>query len=106
MWRMAIVSWPSSVVTTAGRLVIVSVERSPTLGTLMIGADMNEPKAMERCEAALDDLFAFVVGIGGVISGEHGIGLAKKRWWPLAASKEVRQLHRTCMRGPNRQCDL
>ena len=32
---------------------------------------------------------------GGAISGEHGIGLAKKRWWSRAVSKEVRELHRT-----------
>ena len=29
----------------------------------------------------------------GVITGEHGIGLAKKKWWPLATSLEVRELH-------------
>jgi len=43
----------------------------------------------------LDELFAFVLGIGGVITGEHGIGLAKMPWWPQAASPEVRQLHQT-----------
>jgi len=58
-----------------------------------IMADMNAPRSKERCEAALDDLFQFIVSIGGVVTGEHGIGLAKKPWWPLAASKEVRQLH-------------
>jgi len=31
--------------------------------------------------------------MGGVISGEHGIGLAKKPWWPQAASPALRQLH-------------
>jgi glycolate oxidase len=25
---------------------------------------------------------------------KHGIGIAKKRWWPLAVSKEARDLHR------------
>jgi len=30
----------------------------------------------------------------GVITGEHGIGLAKSRWWPEAVSPRVRQLHR------------
>ena len=43
MWRMAMVSVPSGRVTTAGRLATESVERMPTLGTLMIGALMNEP---------------------------------------------------------------
>ena len=57
-------------------------------------ADMTAPRAKVRSDAALDDLFEFVVSIGGVVTGEHGIGLAKKPWWPLAASKEVRQLHR------------
>jgi glycolate oxidase len=56
-------------------------------------ADMNAPRAKARCDAALDDLFEFVVSAGGVITGEHGIGLAKKPWWPLAAPREVRRLH-------------
>lgn len=60
-----------------------------------IMADMNARNAKARCDAALDDLFKFVVSVDGVITGEHGIGLAKKPWWPLATSKEVRQLHRT-----------
>jgi glycolate oxidase subunit GlcD len=59
-----------------------------------IMADMKAPKAKARCDAALDDLFKFVVDVGGVITGEHGIGIAKKPWWPLATSKEVRKLHR------------
>jgi glycolate oxidase len=36
-----------------------------------------------------------VIAWGGAISGEHGIGLAKKRWWPLAVSPAVRRFHRT-----------
>src|SRR5881398_1305956 len=48
----------------------------------------------EKVERALDDLFAQVLGWGGVITGEHGIGLAKKRWWPEATSDVARDLHR------------
>jgi glycolate oxidase len=48
-----------------------------------------------RSKAALNDLFRQILAWGGVITGEHGIGLAKKRWWPQAASREVRRLHRT-----------
>jgi glycolate oxidase len=47
-----------------------------------------------RQQSALDELFRFIVRSGGAITGEHGIGLAKKRWWPLATSNEVRSLHR------------
>jgi len=56
--------------------------------------DKTQPGAPRRSEAALDDLFRQVLAWGGVITGEHGIGLAKKRWWPDAASEEVRGLHR------------
>ncbi|HXR47206.1 MAG TPA: FAD-linked oxidase C-terminal domain-containing protein [Candidatus Limnocylindrales bacterium] len=57
--------------------------------------DFNQAGAARRAEAALDELFARVIAWGGAISGEHGIGLAKKRWWPRAVSKEARELHRT-----------
>ncbi len=56
--------------------------------------DYQAPGAARRAEAALDELFRQVLDWQGAISGEHGIGLAKKRWWPLALSREVRQLHR------------
>src|SRR5213596_252837 len=48
----------------------------------------------DKVERALDDLFAQVLAWGGVITGEHGIGLAKKRWWPEATSEVSRELHR------------
>jgi len=61
--------------------------------------DRADPDAEQRSEAALDELFRGVIKLGGVITGEHGIGLAKKPWWPLAASEEVRALHRTIKRA-------
>src|SRR5213083_3267981 len=48
----------------------------------------------EKVERALDDLFAQVLAWGGVITGEHGIGLAKKRSWPDTTSEPARELHR------------
>ncbi len=55
--------------------------------------DKAWPDVQHRTEEALDDLFRKVLALGGVITGEHGIGLAKKRWWPLATSEETRALH-------------
>jgi glycolate oxidase len=49
----------------------------------------------DKVQGALDDLFQQVLAWGGVITGEHGIGLAKKRWWPQATSDVSRELHRT-----------
>ena len=61
--------------------------------------DYTQTGAKQRAEAALDDLFKQVIAWGGSITGEHGIGLAKKRWWPLAVSKEVREMHRAVKRA-------
>jgi glycolate oxidase len=60
-----------------------------------IMVDPSRPDNQARQEAALDELFGFVLRLGGVITGEHGIGLAKKRWWPMAASPELQALHRS-----------
>ena len=57
--------------------------------------DYSLPGAQARSEKCLDDLFRWVIASGGSITGEHGIGLAKKRWWPQAVSKESQNLHRT-----------
>ncbi|MCC6231807.1 MAG: FAD-binding protein [Verrucomicrobiales bacterium] len=46
-----------------------------------------------RRDAALDELFHGVLALGGVITGEHGIGLAKKPWWRDAVPTEARALH-------------
>lgn len=60
-----------------------------------IMVDFTQPGAKPRSEAALDELFRQVLAWGGSITGEHGIGIAKKRWWPLAVSPEARAMHRT-----------
>src|SRR5438552_3135152 len=53
----------------------------------------RDPAVRDKVQRALDDLFAQVLAWGGVITGEHGIGLAKKRWWPEATSAVVREVH-------------
>jgi len=55
--------------------------------------DFTKPRARERSAAALDELFEQVLAWGGAITGEHGIGLAKKPWWKQALPPETRALH-------------
>ena len=57
-------------------------------------ADHDQPAVRDRAERALDALFTQVIAWGGAITGEHGVGLAKRRWWPQALSAENRALHR------------
>jgi len=60
----------------------------------IMAADYDDPAVQKKVEGALDDLFQQVLAWGGVITGEHGIGLAKKRWWPEATSDVARDVHR------------
>jgi glycolate oxidase len=57
--------------------------------------NLDDPGASARADQALDDLFRQVLAWGGVITGEHGIGLAKKKWWPQAANPQAQYLHET-----------
>jgi len=53
----------------------------------------DDPLVKERMTLALDDLFGQVVAWGGAVTGEHGIGVAKMRWWPQAVAPETRRFH-------------
>jgi glycolate oxidase len=60
----------------------------------IMAAHYHEDKRVKsQVDEALDELFHWVLKSGGVITGEHGIGLAKKPWWPLAANAVVRDVH-------------
>src|SRR5262249_55231308 len=61
--------------------------------------DPGMPDTAARQESALDELLRFVLRVGGSITGEHGIGLAKKRWWPLAVSEQVQATHQLIKRA-------
>lgn len=51
--------------------------------------EADTPKARK----ALDRLFKQVVDWNGTLTGEHGIGLAKKPWWPMAVPPSLEHLH-------------
>jgi glycolate oxidase len=40
--------------------------------------DERDHEEMERVEKAMVEIFDFAIGVGGTITGEHGVGLAKK----------------------------
>jgi len=59
---------------------------------LMVG-DMADEAVAAAAEAALDRLFRFVIEMGGAITGEHGVGLAKHRWFAGAVGAGALDLH-------------
>ena len=48
--------------------------------TNLMVEDYDDPVIREKADGALDLLFTWVLENGGAITGEHGVGLAKKRW--------------------------
>ena len=56
--------------------------------------DEKDARAVQSQGRVLDELFGKILALGGAITGEHGIGLAKKRWWPVAVSRQARALHK------------
>ena len=48
--------------------------------TNLMVEDYDDPEKRAVAEDALDRLFNWVLDQGGAITGEHGVGLAKKRW--------------------------
>lgn len=61
--------------------------------------DERNHAEMERVEIAMKEIFDFAIALGGTITGEHGVGLAKKRFLPAAIGEAslglLRQLKRT-----------
>lgn len=63
--------------------------------TNLMVKDYDDPMIRERADEALDQLFTWILENGGVITGEHGVGLAKKRWIKEALGEAGFEAHRT-----------
>lgn len=56
--------------------------------------DPQQPAVRARIDAAIDDVFRETLAMGGTLSGEHGIGIAKSRFMPWEQSTGVLALQR------------
>ncbi|MDE2315474.1 MAG: FAD-binding oxidoreductase, partial [Xanthomonadaceae bacterium] len=63
-------------------------------GNLHVNLLPRDEAERARAHAALGELFALVIALDGTLSGEHGIGIAKRAFMPLALSGETLQLMR------------
>jgi glycolate oxidase len=60
---------------------------------LLLG-DRRDPDEWNRIEAASREMFQRAAALGGTLSGEHGIGLAKEEFLPLVMGEETREVMR------------
>lgn len=57
--------------------------------------DKNNEKEMEDGHKAIEEIFQFVVDLGGTLSGEHGIGLSKAPFMHIAFTDGEMELFRS-----------
>jgi len=59
---------------------------------VMVG-DWDDPEVRAKAEETLDRLFQWLLEHQGAITGEHGVGLAKKRWLSQALGEVAMKTH-------------
>ena len=61
--------------------------------------DERDKEEMKKVEQAMEEIFDYTVELGGTITGEHGVGLAKKKFLPEALGDQsislLRQLKKS-----------
>jgi glycolate oxidase len=67
----------------------------------LIMTDLRDKEEMARIDKALEEMYEAVMGMGGTLSGEHGIGIAKKKFMPMEFSQSAIEI----MRGIKRVFD-
>jgi len=65
--------------------------------------DERDPDQVKRALQAGHDILGKCIELGGSVTGEHGIGVARLPWWEQATSVEARKLHAAfkCAVDPN-----
>ena len=61
--------------------------------------DKNNEKEMEDGHKAIEEIFQFVVDLGGTLSGEHGIGTSKAPFMHIAFTNAEMELFRSIKRA-------
>jgi len=67
----------------------------------LIMTDLRDKDEMARVDKALDEMYEEAIAMGGTLSGEHGIGIAKDRFMPLQFNRSAIEI----MRGIKRVFD-
>jgi len=56
--------------------------------------DLHDRDETERIDKAMDELFEATIAMGGTLSGEHGIGIAKNKWISMQFNEAAMEIMR------------
>jgi glycolate oxidase len=59
-----------------------------------IATDINDKEEMERVAKAMDEISIAAVKLGGTLTGEHGIGIAKRELLPFELGEVATEITR------------
>lgn len=68
--------------------------------------DARDREEMERVHRAVDEIFKAALALGGTLSGEHGIGMAKARYLPWEIGEKGVQVLRKIKEALDPECIL
>jgi glycolate oxidase len=57
--------------------------------------DRDDPDAEQKIDSTRDEIYRAALELGGTVTGEHGTGLAKKRWLELQRGARAVELMRS-----------
>lgn len=60
----------------------------------LIMTDLRDEEEMGRIDKTLDELYEVALGMGGTLSGEHGIGIAKERFMAMEFNQSTLEIMR------------
>lgn len=69
-------------------------------------ADARNSEEMERVHLAVDEIFKAALSLGGTLSGEHGIGMAKSRYLPREIGEKGVQVLQRIKEALDPECIL
>jgi glycolate oxidase len=61
--------------------------------------DMSDEAWKRALEPAIREIFELTVSLGGLISGEHGIGYVQREYLPIALSNQEIEIMRAIKRA-------
>jgi glycolate oxidase len=60
----------------------------------MILTDSSDPEEMKRVAKAMDEISVKALELGGTLTGEHGIGIAKREMMPFELGEAAMEITR------------
>ena len=94
------------------RLIVLATHMHAGDGNVHVNIPVlsNDRPMLRRAEAVVDKVFERVHELGGVVSGEHGIGVTKLRYWDPAQRAELEAYRRSVdpdgLMNPGKLSDL